>query len=408
MESLSSYLHFVLIIQPVLFAVQLFTYRGMFSRPHRVLGYYMALITLYFFVNANFLTGPLGIEGFTHVLIVPLFISLNPFYYLYVKTLTSENFRMTARQWLHFLPALTMLLFAIIGTIWNMAPELTKEQTEAGIQSFPDLIWYYTGLSSIYIAISVYYLQFIVYTILMVIMLIRHKRKLAHYFSYTENISLNWLWVFMVIYAVFSLFDAIVYFTPIFNSTKEIYFMIMILFINFLGYFGIKQTDIYLVKLRKATLPIANEEPIMIESVKDESVDLSVENDMNHEEKYSGSSLSDEQKNQLLQNLLELMKNPELFSDPDLTISDVASQLNTNYKYISQVINEKLSRNFYNFVNEYRVNAALEMMRKPEYQKLSLEGIAGMVGFRSRSAFNNAFKKVTGFPPSHFLKEQIH
>jgi YesN/AraC family two-component response regulator len=122
------------------------------------------------------------------------------------------------------------------------------------------------------------------------------------------------------------------------------------------------------------------------------------------DEKYSGSSLTDEQKNLLLNQLIELMNSSTIYNDSNLTISDVASKLKTNYKYISQVINEKLSKNFYNFVNEYRVEAAMKMMKNHEFDNLSLEGIAGMVGFRSRSAFNNAFKKVTGFPPSHYLK----
>lgn len=403
MESLGSYLHFVLIIQPILFAVQLFTYRGMFSKPHRVLGSYMVLITFYFFVNAAFITEPLGIDHICHVFIIPLFIALNPFYYLYVKSLTSEGFKFNWRLWFHFLPAIAMLLFSVIGIIGNYLPELSPEAVAAGAKSYADFLYFATHISAVYFAIAIYYIQFVAYTILMVVMLVQHKRKLAHYFSYTENISLNWLWVFIAIYMLFSSFDAIVYFTSVFKTSKEIYFFIMILFINFLGYFGIKQTDIYLVKLRNASTDFAGnvlDQPVneIEETVVPEIGSSTID------EKYLGSSLAEEQKDQLLEQLLKLMDNSTIYNDSNLTISDVASKLKTNYKYISQVINEKLNKNFYNFVNEYRVEAAMKMMKNHEFDNFSLEGIAGMVGFRSRSAFNNAFKKVTGFPPSHFLK----
>lgn len=404
MESLAHYLHFVLIVQPILFAVQLFTYRGVFSRPHRVLGYYMVLITLYFFVNASFITLPAGIDELAHIFIVPLFVSLNPFYFLYVRSLTSENFRFRRICLLHYLPALLLLLLALIGFSGGFVPELPAEALAAGVKPYADFLWVVTGVPSIYVAIVIYYLQFVIYTVLMINMLIQHKRKLAHYFSYTENISLNWLWVFMAIYAGFNLFDAVVYFTTLFESSKEFYFLIMILFVNFLGYFGLKQTDIYLVRLKSSSVPF--DPPSEVSAViSDQVIPDVVENEVvNHDEKYVGSSLSEEQKEVMLKQLLDLMSDRQVYSDVSLTISDVAARLKTNYKYISQVINEKLSKNFYNFVNEYRVNAAIEMMKNPEYANLSLEGIAGMVGFKSRSAFNNAFKKVTGFPPSHFLK----
>lgn len=403
-ESLEHYLHFVLIVQPILLAVQLFTYRGVFSRPHRVLGYYMVLITLYFFVNASFITIPAGIDEYAHLFIVPLFVSLNPFYFLYVRSLTSAEFRFRRICLLHFLPSLLLLILAIIGFWGGFVPELSAESIAAGVKPYTDFLRVETGIPSVYTAIVIYYLQFVIYTILMIKMLVQHKRKLAHYFSYTENISLNWLWFFMAIYAGFNLFDGIVYFTTLFESSKELYFLIMILFVNFLGYFGLKQTDIYLVRLKNSSVPFDPPSEITAVISNQVSVDIAENEVANRDGKYVGSSLSEEQKELLLKQLLELMSDQLVYSDVSLTISDIATRLKTNYKYISQVINEKLNKNFYNFVNEYRVNAAIRMIKDPEYAHLSLEGIAGLVGFKSRSAFNNAFKKVTGFPPGHFLK----
>lgn len=98
--------------------------------------------------------------------------------------------------------------------------------------------------------------------------------------------------------------------------------------------------------------------------------------------------------------LADLMMNGKRFLDPELTLADIARELNTNTSYLSRVINSRFSSNFSQFVNEYRVLEARKMLIDSKYRNLTIEGIARSTGFNSKSAFNAAFKKITGVTPS--------
>ncbi len=121
--------------------------------------------------------------------------------------------------------------------------------------------------------------------------------------------------------------------------------------------------------------------------------------------KYQNSNLNDELKNQIIKELDEYMKQKPYFYN-NLTIDDVADSLNTNTKYLSQVINEIYGKNFYTYINSFRINDSKEMLINPEYANYSAEGIAKSVGFNSKSSFYSAFKKHTGFTPVEFKKNE--
>jgi AraC-like DNA-binding protein len=86
---------------------------------------------------------------------------------------------------------------------------------------------------------------------------------------------------------------------------------------------------------------------------------------------------------------------------------DVAEKLNVSTNNLSQIINEKLGKNFYDFVNEYRVETAKELLLNPKKQHLTLLAIAFDSGFNSKSSFNNVFKKQTSLTPSEFKKQNL-
>lgn len=121
-------------------------------------------------------------------------------------------------------------------------------------------------------------------------------------------------------------------------------------------------------------------------------------------EKYTKSTLSDDQKSKIISQLQEFIKSEKPFKDPFLGIDSLASSLNTNRSYLSQIINEFYQQNFYSFINDLRVKEARRLLANPEYRKWSIEGIARQVGFNSKSSFNTAFKKFTGVTPSFFVK----
>ncbi len=126
-----------------------------------------------------------------------------------------------------------------------------------------------------------------------------------------------------------------------------------------------------------------------------------------HTNKYKNSTLSDNKKERLLVDLNNLMETDKPYLDKDLTIEKLATSLDINSKYLSQVINEEFNENFSNYVNEFRIKEARRLLIAEEYANYSIEAIANFVGFNSKPSFNAAFKKFTGITPSVFKDSMV-
>ncbi|MCX6269351.1 MAG: helix-turn-helix domain-containing protein [Bacteroidetes bacterium] len=122
--------------------------------------------------------------------------------------------------------------------------------------------------------------------------------------------------------------------------------------------------------------------------------------------KYQGSPMTDEQKRAMAAKLEALMQNEKAFIQSDLTIDHLARRLETNSKYISQIINEFYQQNYFHYINSYRVNEAKLLLTNPANDKYSILGISSMAGFASKSTFNTAFRKFTGITPSEFRDQR--
>lgn len=105
--------------------------------------------------------------------------------------------------------------------------------------------------------------------------------------------------------------------------------------------------------------------------------------------------------------LLALMSDQKAYENVDLTLEQLAEQLNISSRYLSQIIKEKEGKNLFEFVNQYRVDAVKEKLIDERYKNLTLMGIAMESGFNSRSTFHSVFKKFTGQTPSAYKKQQL-
>jgi YesN/AraC family two-component response regulator len=95
------------------------------------------------------------------------------------------------------------------------------------------------------------------------------------------------------------------------------------------------------------------------------------------------------------------------FLEPSLTINDLADKTQIMPRYLSQIINECLNQNFYDFVNSYRINEAKKYLLQCSSRKTILE-ILYEVGFNSKTAFNVAFKNMTGMSPTQYRKQHLN
>ncbi len=122
--------------------------------------------------------------------------------------------------------------------------------------------------------------------------------------------------------------------------------------------------------------------------------------------KYNNSPLTEDQKDRLFNELIEFIEAENYYLNTGFTISELASKINSNRSYVSQVINEKRSVGFSFLINEYRVKEAIRLLMNPVYDGLSIEGIGRSVGFVSKSAFYTAFRKVAGQTPLEYKKSK--
>ncbi len=122
-------------------------------------------------------------------------------------------------------------------------------------------------------------------------------------------------------------------------------------------------------------------------------------------DKYISSPIHDDTKKALIAGLEKYFSEKEPYLNSKLCVDDVARELGTNNKYLSQTINEHYGKNFTSFVNGFRCQRVIEYFGMEEYENFSLDGIAESAGFQSRSTFVAAFKKHTGQLPSVYRSE---
>ena len=199
-----------------------------------------------------------------------------------------------------------------------------------------------------------------------------YNRSLPDAFSYDEDVNLRWLnylsAAFLVVWVLF-LFDEILGGTAG-NILKALVDFGMVLVLFIIGLSATRQTAAVVTDQAK--------------------------------KKYESSTLSAEQATYTQQRLLTLMETEKPYLQGKLTLPQLAKQLNITPNNLSQIINERLERNFFDFVNQYRIEEAKKLLLADE-QRTVLD-IALAAGFNSKSGFYKVFKQQIGLTPSAFRK----
>lgn len=107
---------------------------------------------------------------------------------------------------------------------------------------------------------------------------------------------------------------------------------------------------------------------------------------------------------ELIAKLEQCMTEQKVYTNPDLSISDLSEMLNTKAHVLSRLLNEQHRKNFRDYINSHRINAFIQLANSGHLDKMTFLGLAHEVGFNSKSTFNLAFKKYTGENPSTYFK----
>jgi len=361
-------------------------------KAHRLL----ALLTFVFSLDlAEEFFYQLGFfESAPHLLqlLAPIDLLYGPLIYLYVLQLTGGNDApdMPARYW-HFLPALAAFLLLLPFFVLEGTDKLQLTEDLRKGAAIDENI---PRVALIQISLSVFILGTIVqlggYLALSIKRLMQHSTNIKNQFSDIDRINLAWLRNLLLgLAAIFLLYLGDQFFPDLFgmNVLGDLVTVMLVVLIYAMGYLGLRQPAIF--------------------SGKPESVahyHAPQAGNIAGEEKYRRSGLDRDSSRMFLEELTRHMNASKPYLDGDLVLPQLAQQLGISPNYLSQIINEQLNLNFYDFINGYRINEAKRLMRDPDQKNINILHIALESGFNSKSAFYTAFKKATSMTPTQFRK----
>lgn len=209
----------------------------------------------------------------------------------------------------------------------------------------------------------------------------RYRNLIRNEFTDMELLRIQWLWQFILSMGLIILLWGAELIRIILGGTGQseittYTYLCIALFIYFVSYKAFTQHTLFDESSGASTAP--NQKPVYPDT--------------------SRSAL-DPANCERLRNEMERM---EYYLKQDLTIHTLASEIQVSARIISTCINQHFGQNFNEWVNDYRVEKALNLLKDPRHNHLSIEGIGLSSGFKSRSAMYAAFKKKTGESPGHF------
>ena len=343
--------------------------------------YYLAFL---FFLIASVEGFTIGIDfvtGRNALYLIPIFVastlSFAPTIYLFVRNLINKNLEIENSLKLYYPAIVIGLLDLILFIIINMIQKDTMTFEIVYV-----MVWIVT-LGGLVVG---FIIQNIVLLARTFSLIKKYQSELGEYYSFEEGVSLKWVKVFMYGYVLFFVGLLI---TSIPGADDYIWYSFDIVLLAFIIYTGTSALKQYNIIQTIDALQIADSN--------------SSENAAIFETVSEASSSDQIDKYKLIRSNLErVMLDDKPFLNSKLTIYDLAKSVSTNYKYLSQAINQEFNMNFANYINSYRIEEAKLHLMDKKTRNYKIEVISEMAGFNSKSAYNTAFKKFTGKTPSEF------
>ena len=322
-------------------------------------------------------------ELFTHfrllsVSLISLLLLHGPFLYTYVLTLVNGRTSLSTGDFLHLIP---IVLFNCYILAASFSPELSEklnlELVSPG-QGTPVLFSLFLILTA---------LSGTVYFILTLRLFRDLDRNISDNFSNAEGVDLHWIRRLAIAFGVvWTLLITITVIHHVLNMFSAAFctdglFLSLSVFVILIGWFGLRQ---------KVIFSPAN---IVIDRTSGEV-----------QAKYSGSRLTSADAKSYAGRISAYMSSAKPYLQPELSLPQLATDLDIPVHYLSQVINEQFGQNFHDFINRYRVDTFRERLSAGDSDNFTLLGIAFECGFNSKTAFNRVFRQFTGMTPSQYKK----
>jgi AraC-like DNA-binding protein len=277
--------------------------------------------------------------------------------YLYVTAITTPGFHLERKHAVHLLP----FVFGFAWYLYDQGP----------------------------------YLQIVIKVLVAIPYMVRTQQQVSHFakqskdhISNLSHLQLKWLRTLLIAaYSVLAV-DAL---DAVTGPDVPVWYLVPsagLLSLMMLAYFSLRVSPVFAREVESQQADSNDDSPAT-------------------EQKIDTSRLPDEQLQRLKDRLTDLMKNQAIYLNPELRLSDLAVALGIRPYRVSEILSRGLQTSFYDLVNRYRVAKAQDLLMAPDSAYLNLLGVAMESGFKSKSVFNDVFKKMTGKTPSQFRAEKM-
>ena len=352
---------------------------------------YRFLSLFFFFLTLNFTDDALTINGTysRHPVLMLIFqpgtYAIAPSFYLASVYLTSIDKKLNVKQVLHFIPYLLLLALCILTF------QIPPDAIAAGKPKANHI----EKIASVFL-FALLFIQIFWYVLLALRQLSKHRQSIPLYLSsFTGN---DYKWLSQIIMGLCML--SVIWFLEIVAHEPLLSLLASIIYLFSFYYIGVqimKQKDVvsFFPEQNQNVADLLNSQEIGASH----SLALSVNPPPTPLKK---KVLTDEKVVQLKHQLLELMSTDKPYLDSEITLPKLSKMMLSNTYHMSYLLNDCLEENFYTFINRYRIEECMRLLKDPFYDRLTLLGIAFECGFSSKTSFNISFKKITGMSPSEY------
>lgn len=293
-----------------------------------------------------------------------------PLLYLYVVSIIRPNFSLGAKHRLHLLPLIIYFVFLFVA--YYCQDYVVKRQV-IGLYLF-DLNWQFVTMDTL-IKSSRF-----IYLILSIYLINKYREQLKDSKSNIENIDLTWLKILVIGFALVTLIGVVLSLSKVVNLFYPVEVSLQI-FLGLTTYYA----DLILVcfLLFFSAVNISS-----VAKVKDHV--KSSYDDYIADEEYVGR-------------IINFMDKEKPYLKSNITLDTLSEMLDVPARELTALLNGHFKMNYYEFINNYRIKEAKQILKADKDQTISDVFLA--VGFNSKSVFNTFFKKNTGMTPSEYRKK---
>jgi AraC-like DNA-binding protein len=355
------------VVQGILTGIALLSIKSGNQRSNRILGLFLILLSLTVFDFVLYDTHLFLILPHLYGFANPVIFLLGPLFYFYAKSLIDPGFFWKKNNFWHFLPFILFFILSLPDYFQGGDLKLQKYLTEINRTETP------ASLYIIFALINGYLFGYL----LAIFRLLWDIKKSDNQTNQTiDPLQIKWLKNLVIAFLGIQILSTIFDFFSLGKGNWTITPFFVAVVVYSISFMGIRQSALFAGKQFKPLL-----------------------------RKYEKSALTDQLSGEILDKLKQLMEQEKIYKDNNLSLPKLARRLAVSPHLLSQVLNQKLGRNFFNFISQQRIEEAKKMLLDPHYQPFNVLEIALEVGFNSVSTFNSLFKKQTGLTPSEFRKQ---